>query len=83
MKSIILSITLAAAALISCNDSSNATQKTGDSKAKALHQKDSTVVAVNNNYNDIALFLAGYKPQKDSALIKLTKDSVWVKHAKR
>lgn len=83
MKSIILSITLAAAALISCNDSSNATQKTGDSKAKALHQRDSTVVAVNNNYNDIALFLAGYMPQKDSALIKLTKDSVWVKHAKK
>ncbi len=74
---------MAAAALISCNDDSNATQKMADSKAKAAQPKDSTVVTTNNNYNDIALFLAGYMPQKDSALINLTKDSVWVRHAKK
>ncbi len=83
MKSIIISITLAAAALISCNDNSNASQKVVDDKAKAALPKDSAVVQVSNNYNDVALFLAGYMPLKDSGLMQLTKDSTWVRHAKK
>lgn len=75
---------MAATALLSCNGGgTDPNQKTDTLKTQSAQPKDSSVVQTNNNYNDIAMFLAGYKPTKDSALMGLTKDSIWLKHAKK
>lgn len=63
-----------------CKNKSKQAKANGTSKENTEDSITTVPVNTDNNYNDFARFYAGYMPLKDSNLIRLTKDSIWIKH---
>lgn len=75
---LIISIILIAT---SCKNKSHSSAKGEISKSKDSLQQAKPIETA-NPYHDYARFYAGMMPEKDSALLALAKDSIWIKHQK-
>lgn len=66
----------------SCKNEGKNTESVPVDSAKTHHEEPITPTQDGAYYNDLARFLAGLMPQQDAGLIKLSKDSVWIRFSR-
>ncbi len=82
MKLQIFALILAANLLVSCKPSSNnESGKQKPAQDTSIQSKKNVSREYHIDLNDLARFYAGMKPEHDSTLINLSKDSIWIKHS--